>query len=79
MPRRLSPFLLRGFDKVRGEWSLMALCYNFTRVLTITGLDRLIAYLAKRRAETALSPFWHGWAALRLVNAPAIDGETAPR
>jgi len=21
-------FLVRGFDKVRGEWSLMALCYN---------------------------------------------------
>src|SRR5882757_3014064 len=33
-------FLLRGFDKVRGEWGLMALCYNFTRVLTILGLDR---------------------------------------
>jgi len=30
---------LRGFDKVRGEWSLMALCYNFTRVLNILGLD----------------------------------------
>ena len=50
-------FLLRGFHKVRGEWSLMALCYNFTRVLTITGLDGFIAYLAKRQAETALSPF----------------------
>ena len=42
-------FLLRGFDKVRGEWSLMALCYNFTRVLSILGLDRFLAYLAKRR------------------------------
>lgn len=41
-------FLLRGFDKVRGEWSLMALCYNFTRVLNILGPDRLRAYLAKR-------------------------------
>lgn len=41
-------FLLRGFDKVRGEWSLMALCYNFTRVLNILGLDRLRAYLAQR-------------------------------
>ena len=40
-------FLLRGFHKVRGEWSLMALCYNFTRVLSILGLDRLLAYLAK--------------------------------
>ncbi len=41
-------FLVRGFDKVRGEWSLMALCYNFTRVLNILGLDGLRAYLAKR-------------------------------
>ena len=41
-------FLVRGLDKVRGEWSLMALCYNFSRVLSILGLDRFIAYLAKR-------------------------------
>jgi hypothetical protein len=40
-------FLLRGFEKVRGEWSLMALCYNFTRVLNIIGMARFIAYLAK--------------------------------
>jgi transposase len=40
-------FLLRGFDKVRGEWSLMALCYNFTRVLNILGLERFIAAVAK--------------------------------
>jgi transposase len=46
-------FLVRGFDKVRGEWSLMALCYNFTRVLNILGLDRLAAYLAARRAQRA--------------------------
>lgn len=39
-------FLLRGFAKVRGEWSLMALCYNFTRVLNIIGFDRLTAHLA---------------------------------
>ena len=34
-------FLVRGLDKVRGEWSLMALCYNFTRVLNILGLEAL--------------------------------------
>jgi transposase len=49
-------FLVRGFDKVRGEWSLMALCYNFTRVLNIIGFDRLVAYLARRAAECALLP-----------------------
>ena len=32
-------FLLRGLAKVRGEWSLMALAYNFTRVLNILGLQ----------------------------------------
>jgi len=41
-------FLVRGLDKVRGEWSLMALCYNLSRVLNIVGLDNLLAYFAKR-------------------------------
>ena len=40
-------FLVRGFNKVRGEWSLMALCYNFTRVLNILGFERFIARVAK--------------------------------
>jgi transposase len=48
-------FLVRGFEKVRGEWSLMALCYNFTRVLNILGFDRFIAVLAARRARRLLS------------------------
>lgn len=30
-------FLMRGLDKVRGEWGLMALAYNFSRVLNILG------------------------------------------
>jgi transposase len=46
-------FLVRGFDKVRGEWSLMALCYNFTRVLNVVGLDRLVAYFAKRAGKSS--------------------------
>src|ERR1700730_9119888 len=40
-------FLVRGFNKVRGEWSLMALCYNFTRVLNIMGSERFVACVAK--------------------------------
>lgn len=40
-------FLLRGFNKVRGEWSLMALCYNFTRVLNILGFEGFVAAVAK--------------------------------
>src|SRR5215468_11402326 len=64
-------FLVRGFDKVRGEWSLMALCYNFTRVLNILGLERFMARIAKallshprapaallNSIKTLLSPFW---------------------
>lgn len=31
-------FLVRGFDKVRGEWALMALCYNLGRLFTIFGV-----------------------------------------
>jgi transposase len=46
-------FLVRGFDKVRGEWSLMALCYNFTRVLNTLGFDRFVAYMAAK-ARAAL-------------------------
>jgi DDE family transposase len=52
-------FLVRGLDKVRGEWSLMALCYNFTRVLNVLGFDRFIAEIAR---ITARAP--------SLLNAP---------
>jgi transposase len=48
-------FLVRGFDKVRGEWSLMALCYNFTRVLNILGFEGFVAALAAK--ALALSQF----------------------
>jgi hypothetical protein len=45
----------RGFDKLRGELGLMILCYNFTRVLTIIGLDRLVAWLVTRCLLGAMS------------------------
>jgi transposase len=47
-------FLVRGFAKVRGEWSLMALCYNLARVLNILGIDGFVAFLANRAAERAI-------------------------
>jgi hypothetical protein len=47
-------FLVRGFDKVRGEWSLMALAYNFTRILAIVGFDGFLAHLAKRIVDCAV-------------------------
>ena len=50
-------FLVRGLDKVRGEWSLMALAYNFTRALNILGFEPFVALLAERmRASRTGSP-----------------------
>ena len=45
-------FLMRGLEKVRAEFSLTALAYNMTRVLTIVGIERLLKALqnAKNRA-----------------------------
>jgi transposase len=64
-------FLVRGFEKVRGEWSLMALCYNFTRVLNILGFDRFIAVLAAKRARRL-------WSRLARRLSPLISGLTMP-
>jgi len=47
-------FLVRGFAKVRGEWGLMALCYNLARVLNILGFDDFVAFFASRAAEKAI-------------------------
>jgi transposase len=38
-------FLMRGLEKVRGEFSLTALAYNLRRVLNIVGFSKLIAAL----------------------------------
>ncbi|MDI4239572.1 transposase, partial [Bradyrhizobium sp. Arg237L] len=48
-------FLVRGLDKVRGEWSLMVLCYNFSRLLNILGFDGFVACLASRQAASLAS------------------------
>jgi transposase len=47
-------FLVRGFAKVRGEWSLMALCYNLARVLNILGFDGFVTLFARRAAKSAI-------------------------
>lgn len=77
-------FLVRGFDKVRGEWSLMALGYNFTRLLSILGFDRVMQHLAELMRR--LSRLLHAVrrrirAALRPVRIdPAHFGaQTAPK
>ena len=38
-------FLTRGFEKVTGEMSLTALCYNIKRVLNIVNVKELMANL----------------------------------
>ena len=57
-------FLVRGLAKVRGELGLMVLCYNFTRVLNIIGLERLVAWFAARS-------FFGGFCVLAAVLAAA--------
>jgi transposase len=47
-------FLVRGFAKVRGEWSLMVLCYNLARVLNVLGFDGFVAFFANRTADKAI-------------------------
>ena len=59
-------FLVRGFNKVRGEWSLMTLCYNLTRVLNIIGFDGFTTHLVKRMAELALLFLYRAAAVQRL-------------
>ena len=39
-----SHFLVCGFEKIGGEWALMATCYNFDRVLNIIGFDAFKEY-----------------------------------
>lgn len=45
-------FLVRGLEKVRAEWGLLMLCYNFKRVLSILGLAAFRAYCATRKLQT---------------------------
>jgi transposase len=60
-------FLMRGFAKVRGEWALMVLCYNFTRALNIIGLDRFVAALPARAHLAGLSTPATAFAVIRRV------------
>jgi len=42
-------FLVRGFNKVRGEMALLVHCYNFKRATNICGLEAFIAACEARR------------------------------
>jgi hypothetical protein len=39
-------FLMRGLEKVGGEFSLTALAYNLRRALNILGMEKLMAAVA---------------------------------
>ena len=48
-------FLVRGFEKVGGEWALMITGYNFTRVLNIIGMEAFMAFCAKRKENRVMT------------------------
>ncbi|HEY8036093.1 MAG TPA: IS1182 family transposase [Methylobacter sp.] len=48
----MNHFLMRGLEKCRGEFSLMVLGYNFTRILNILGVDALRDHCARRPGQT---------------------------
>jgi len=66
---------------VRGEWSLMALCYNLSRVLTIVGFAALVGYFAKRAAALSLLflPIRRSAAVARSGCAQSRSGDFRPR
>ena len=46
-------FLVKGLDGVRGEWTLMTLCYNLKRVLNIVSLEQLMQAVRARANQPA--------------------------
>ncbi len=44
-------FLMRGLEKCRGEFSLMVLSYNFTRIINILGIDTITNYCKQRATK----------------------------
>ena len=49
----INHFLMRGLNKCAGEFSLMVLAYNFTRVMNIRGADFIRDYCTQK-AENKL-------------------------
>lgn len=42
-------FLMRGLKKCQGEFSLMVMCYNFTRAINLLGVERIRHYCVQRQ------------------------------
>jgi len=51
----LDHFLMRGLEKSKGEFSLMVLGYNFTRVLNILGIGTLRDYCLQRNKNNTVN------------------------
>ena len=65
--------MMRGLDKVRGEFQLSALAYNMKRVMNIVGMVRLLEEVRRLLAATA-QPFR---ALLEVLSAPWPAEEAA--
>ena len=62
-------FLMRGLEKVRGEFHLSALAYNIKRAINIAGMERLLE--AVRRLVPAMARLLEAlWEALRARRQP---------
>jgi hypothetical protein len=46
-------FMMRGLEKVRGEFHLSALAYNMKRAINIVGMERLLEAVRRVAAATA--------------------------
>ena len=44
-------FLMRGLKKCQGEFSLMVMCYNFTRIINLLGVERIRHYCVQRQGN----------------------------
>lgn len=42
-------FLMRGLEKCQGEFSLMVMCYNFTRIINLLGTEFIRDYCVQRQ------------------------------
>ena len=46
-------FLVKGLDRVRGEWTLITLCYNLKRVLNLVSFEELMKAMRQSSLQAA--------------------------
>ena len=69
-------FLMRGLEKVRGEFSLSALVYNLRRVLNLMSMDKLMKGLRKRRPNAKNSSTIGNWTLAICHRIGSMKGES---